>query len=550
MKRISLMLCAMLAATLSWAQPSAVKKASNAVFTLTTFDKTGAIKATTRGFFTSTDGVAVSSWTPFVGASSAVVVDSKGQKHAVESLMGANELYDVCRFRIAAAKVQPLKAAATKADKKAWLVPLSGSKPLALDIERSETFMNRYNYYIFSSKVADNMAGSPVVDDAGSVVGIMQMSANGEDVHATDVAFLDTIKLTGLSINNPVLCQSGIRVDLPSDKEQASLMLMMAGEKADSAQYAQYVADFIQRFPNAIDGYTASAQQKIAAADYDGVLSVMNSALKNVDDKAAVHSELSRIMYQKLVFTPDTTFTKWSLDDAMAEIQKAIAIDPQPAYKHREAQIVFSKRDYTKAYDMFMGLTKTNLRNGELFYEAAQCKTQLQAPTADIIALLDSAVAACPKPLTNLSAPYVLSRGQLLDSDGKFRQAMKDYNLYDSLMVGRADDMFYYTRYQCEMKLKQYQQALNDIAHAAFINPRQPLYLAELASLQLRVNRFEDAVKAADLCLGIAPESTDAYVIKGLALIQMKKKEEGFAALQKAKELGDSRGEELMKKYK
>ena len=473
-----------------------------------------------------------------------------GQKHAVESLMGANELYDVCRFRIAASKVQPLKAAATKADKKAWLVPLAGSKPLALDIERSETFMNRYNYYIFSSKVADNMAGSPVVDDAGSVVGIMQMSANGEDVHATDVAFLDTIKLTGLSINNPVLCQSGIRVDLPSDKEQASLMLMMAGEKADSAQYAQYVADFIQRFPNAIDGYTASAQQKIAAADYDGVLSVMNSALKNVDDKAAVHSELSRIMYQKLVFTPDTTFTKWSLDDAMAEIQKAIAIDPQPAYKHREAQIVFSKRDYTKAYDMFMGLTKTNLRNGELFYEAAQCKTQLQAPTADIIALLDSAVAACPKPLTNLSAPYVLSRGQLLDSDGKFRQAMKDYNLYDSLMVGRADDMFYYTRYQCEMKLKQYQQALNDIAHAAFINPRQPLYLAELASLQLRVNRFEDAVKAADLCLGIAPESTDAYVIKGLALIQMKKKEEGFAALQKAKELGDSRGEELMKKYK
>lgn len=545
-----MMLCAVLAATVVWAQPSAVKKASNAVFTLTTFDKNGAIKTTTRGFFIGTDGVAVSSWTPFVGATSAVVVDAKGQKHEVQSLMGANELYDVCRFRTAANKAAALKIAGSRADKQAWLVPQAGSKPLALDITRSETFMNRYAYYIFSNKVPENMVGSPVVDETGAVVGIMQMSANGEDVHATDVAFLDTIQITGLSLNNPVLSQSGIRVDLPADREQASLMLMMAGEKADSAQYAQYVADFMHRFPNALDGYTASAQQKMACGDCEGVLTVMNVALKNVDDKAAVHSELSRLMYQKLVFAPDSTFSKWTLNDAMAEIQKAIAIDPQPAYKHREAQIVFSKGDYSKAYDMFMGLTKTSLRNGELFYEAAQCKTQLHAPTADIIALLDSAVAACPKPLTNLSAPYVLSRGQLLDGDGKFRQAMKDYNLYDSLMVGRADDSFYYTRYQCEMKLKQYQQALNDIAHAAFVNPRQPLYLAELASLQLRVNHFDDAVKAADLCLSVAPESTDAYVIKGLALIQLKKKEEGLAALQRAKELGDSRGEELIKKYK
>ena len=68
--------------------------------------------------------------------------------------------------------------------------------------------------------------------------------------------------------------------------------------------------------------------------------------------------------------------------------------------------------------------------------------------------------------------------------------------------------------------------------------------------MQLRVNRFEDAVKAADLCLNIAPENTDSYIIKGLALIQMKKKEEGLQALNKAKELGDSRADALISKYK
>lgn len=100
------------------------------------------------------------------------------------------------------------------------------------------------------------------------------------------------------------------------------------------------------------------------------------------------------------------------------------------------------------------------------------------------------------------------------------------------------------------MKVRQYQQALNDIAHAAVINPRQALYFAELASLQLRVNRFEDAVKAADLCLRIAPENSDSYIIKGLALMQLKKKDEGLQALQKAKELGDERADEFIKKYK
>ena len=124
------------------------------------------------------------------------------------------------------------------------------------------------------------------------------------------MAFLDTIALTGLSINNPVLSQSGIRVDLPKDKEQASLMLMMAAEKSDSMQYAKYVDAFISQFPQAVDGYTASAQTRMAANDYDGVVNVMNTAVKNVSDKAAAYSELSRMIYQKVVFNTDTTFTK------------------------------------------------------------------------------------------------------------------------------------------------------------------------------------------------------------------------------------------------
>ena len=57
-------------------------------------------------------------------------------------------------------------------------------------------------------------------------------------------------------------------------------------------------------------------------------------------------------------------------------------------------------------------------------------------------------------------------------------------------------------------------------------------------------------MKAADLCRRIAPENSDSYIIKGLALMQLKKKDEGLQALQKAKELGDERADEFIKKYK
>ena len=165
--------------------------------------------------------------------------------------------------------------------------------------------------------------------------------------------------------------------------------------------------------------------------------------------------------------------------------------------------------------------------------------------------LLDSCVARCPQPLTTISAPYILTRGHLRDAMKDYRGALADYNTYDTLMLGRASADFYYTRYTCEVNLRQYQQALNDIAHAAVVAQpdMRPPYLAELASLQLRVNKLEDAVKTADLCLNLDQKSTDALVIKGVALNALKRKAEAIECLKKAAELGDKRGDEYIKKY-
>lgn len=101
------------------------EKVADAVFSLTTFKSDGSILATSNGVFVGTDGTAISPWQPFVGASSAVVVDSKGAKHDVTALIGANGIYDLAKFQVAD-KVPAgvaLSSTTLPANSQIWVVP-------------------------------------------------------------------------------------------------------------------------------------------------------------------------------------------------------------------------------------------------------------------------------------------------------------------------------------------------------------------------------------------------------------------------------------------
>ena len=70
-----------------------------------------------------------------------------------------------------------------------------------------------------------------------------------------------------------------------------------------------------------------------------------------------------------------------------------------------------------------------------------------------------------------------------------------------------------------------------------------------MANLQLRINKPEDALKTAKRCTEIAPDYPEGHLLLGLAQIQTKKKAEGLANLQKAKELGSEQAQSLIDKY-
>ena len=150
MKRLYILTSLLMLAVCAMAQPDWAKKASKSVFTLKTFAADGTLIASTNGFFVRDNGEAVSCFSPFKGASRAVVIDASGKEIPVALILGANETYDVVKFQVAKAKVQPLALAGKSAakDEAVWLLPYRETKRVPQGtVQKTETFTGNYAYY-------------------------------------------------------------------------------------------------------------------------------------------------------------------------------------------------------------------------------------------------------------------------------------------------------------------------------------------------------------------------------------------------------------------
>lgn len=550
MKRFSIILSFLFIIIAStWGQ-SAVSNAAKSVFTLTTFKADGSILASSHGVFISGDGVGICPWKPFVGANHAVVIDNRGKKYEVSCIIGANELYDMAKIMVKGNTIGAAFAAKQATPGSVtWKVNYTVGKPAGkqMKVEKVEQFMNKYPYYIISNQIDDTDLGCPLVDAAGNLLGLLQKS--GDKVSATGARLAADMQVSGLTATDPVLRQTAIRTALPDNEKDATVALMLAAQN-DSARYMETINEFIQKFPLNPDGYTTRAQVEQKYNHFAEAAKDMNTAIEKSNPKDGAHFSYAKLIYQKELYKSDIPYADWSLDKAIAETQTAYEINPQPLYKHLEAQIRYTKGEFQQACDMFLQLTKSTLRNPELFYEAAQCKMQLKADDKEILQMLDSAIAICKTPNTPSDAVYYIARASQLDKMGQYRKAMQDYNKYDTLRLGRVNAQFFYTREQCAMKCRLYQQALDDINLALRLAPQEPLFYAEKANVQLRVAQYYEAIATATSCLSIDPKNPDAYLILGLAQIQTGQKKEGQQSLLKAKELGNPQAQSFIDKFK
>lgn len=553
MNKLYTLIGAMLLSAVAIAQPSWTKRATKAVFTLKTFDANGTLLSSSTGFFTNTDGEAVSCFTPFKGAASAVIIDAQGKEWPIECMLGANDTYDVAKFHVNAKKTIPLSIATTPEAEgtKVWLLPYHETKNCPEGtVNKAETFADTYAYYTVALTMSDNPIGTPLMNANGEVIGLMQQPASQTDTlsYAVSARFADSLRISGLSLSDPVLRSTSIKKDLPKSVDQAQLMLFLAASGQDSLTFAGLIEQFIDKFPTEPDGYVYRAQIKAGAQQFDEASADMEQAIKVSSKKDEAHFNYSRLIYQKEIYMTNVPYEGWSLEKALEEAREAERINPLDIYRRQQAVILFAQKNYRESYDIYASLFKGDLRSADLFYEASRCQQQLGDSTA-VLALLDSCVAMFQKPYLKEAAPYLLIRANTEKDFGHYRQAVADLNEYEKLMAASVTDQFYFLRYQASLNGRQYQQALNDIDRAITMSPRNDLYYSEKASLQVRVGLYDDAMETARQCIDIAPDHSDGYLFLGLAQCLKGQKAEGVKNLEKAYELGDKQATELIDKY-
>ena len=553
MKKMIMIGCLLLSAVATFAQPGWTKNASKSVFTLKTFAADGSLIASSNGFFTGTNGEAVSNFTPFKGAARAVVLDAQGKEWQVTGILGVNDMYDVVKFRVNNRKTQPLAVSQTAASvgSTAWLLNYRDTKNVKNGpVRKAETFMGDYAYYTVAMTMSESQVSCPLLNDAGEVIGMMQQPASEKDTlsYAISARFVDSLKVTGVTYNDPALQLTQIKKELPADLKEATVVLYLSATQMDSAAYANLIQDFIQQYPSAPDGYIYRAQQEVGDGNFTAAEKDMETALKNSDQKDETYFTYARMIYNKEIYQSAQPYPNWSLDKALSLIQTANNGNPQPTYRQLEANIRFAQKDYNGAYAIFEELTKTNLRGADIFFGAARCK-EMQKDTTAMLALMDSTIATFDKPYLKEAAPYLWARAEARRNAGKYRDAISDMNEYETLMTATVNDNFYYIRHQTEIQGRLYQQALNDINRAIQINPKEILYYAEKASLEIRVGMYDGAIATAQECIGIDANNSDGYLFLGLAQCLKGQKAEGIKNLEKAKSLGDTQADALIQKY-
>lgn len=552
MKRLFTILLATFICGIVTAQPDSwAKKAAKSLFTVKTFDANGGLLGSGNGFFIGETGEAVGNFAPFNGAARAIVIDTAGKEYAVDYIVGASEVYDVAKFHVNIKRSLPLPTGSSASVESAlWLMPYAqkSAKTIEGKVVKVEKVNNDNDYYSLTLSAPENAVGCPLLNAAGEVVGMLQGGGSAEKQYAVGIQMAVGMKATGLAINDPALRLTTIKKALPDDQQEALVSLFIGSSALDSISMNVLVDDFIAKFPTAVDGYVYRANRSCAGGDYAAAEKDMQTALNMGDKKEEAHYSYAKMMLDKIVYVPNVPFDAWTLDKSLAEIEAAIALSPAAHYSQLKAQILFVQQKYSDAAAVYKSLVEGGQATAENYFGIARC-CEMQRDTTACIAMLDSAVATFSRPYLKEAAPYIMARAQMLMDAGKYRQAVNDLNDYEQLMVAFVNDNFYYIRSQAEKNGRLYKQALDDLGKAVQMSPNNTFYMAEKASLELRLGLYDNVIATAKECIAADQKLSDGYLFLGVAQCAKGEKAEGLKNLAKAKELGDNQAQTFIDKY-
>lgn len=543
--------------------PKWAENARKAVFSIVTYTKDGQILSTGNGFYIDEQGTGVSDYSLFKGAERAIIITANGKELPVKYMMGANDMYDVVKFKTDFDKKSEALQPATlpsSTGETVYLVPYStqkSSKGQTGTIAKVDTIGEQQYYYTLTMQTTEKTVSCPIMNAAGQVVGMIQKNNDSEskESFAIGIRYLTDLTINALSVNDLALNSIGIKKGLPEDESQALVYLYMASGVYAPNQYFDLLNDFISQYPNNMEGYLRRATYYINIGDdthYALAVEDLKKMLDVAEKKDEAHYNIAKLIYSyQLNIGDKKPYASWTFDYALNEINEALGITQEPIYYQLQGDIYFAMQKFTEAYTAYDKVNKSKLASAATFYSAAKAKELIEGTDKkEVIALMDSAIAFYPKPYGKDAAPYLYERARIKSDMEDYRGAVTDYNDFYDAMLGQTSAEFHLIRSQAELNCRMYQQAINDINKAVELDPNNVTYWVEKGGIHIRVNQAAEAIQALTRAIKMDPENAPAYRMLGYAQIQNKEKDKGLANLQKAKDLGDEVADGLLQKYK
>lgn len=201
--------------------PKWANKARKAVFSVITYNKENQILNTGNGFYIDENGTAVSDYTLFKGAERAVVVTADGKELPVEYILGANDMYDVVKFKTAADKktvaLQPASRPGAVSET-VYVLPYSTQKATSGThgtISKIDTISHNSFYYTLNMKTGEKTVSCPVMNAEGEVVALVQKNSDKESTssYAIGIGYAKSLSISALSANDYTLNTMASRKD-------------------------------------------------------------------------------------------------------------------------------------------------------------------------------------------------------------------------------------------------------------------------------------------------------------------------------------------------
>lgn len=525
--------------------PKKVTVARNSVASVLVY-KNGEILRNGLGVFVSATGELYSSYSLFIDGDSAVTIDNRGVVRPVTKVLGADETYDCMRLAVVGdKKLKGLEFSSRPAvsGDVLYLVSYGVKKSGAIEaatVENADTISGSHFYYKVKVAASEKNTSAPLVNDAGELVALLQTVMGNDTLHSYALAanFVKSLTIKAKDYNSGRFARIGIKKALPQDENEALSVLLLQSFSSDSVAYKQMLDGFKEQFPQSHNGYLYTAEYNaVRAKKYRTAFDEWNHALTLAKKDDEVYYHMANTIYANKLYSDSTANTIFALDSALLYVNKALEIEKVPIYTRLKGNILYTKRDFSAAFDCYSSLTSTNLCDAELYVLAANCKEILGDSDAAIL-YQDSAIATFGRVPIAPMAPYILNRGLMKNRAGRYREAVLDYNIYANILNGRVNANFYYLREQAEYNGKMYRLALADIDVALHLEPENILFLLEKGRICYRVNLIDDAIPVLEKAIKIAPENPDAYYL--LARCQMLKNNKAAAKenLSKAAQLG------------